>query len=164
MASPRIGVYICNCGTNIAKVVDCDAVCTFAAEQPGVAVARTYRYMCSNPGQEMIADDIRQHQLERVVVAACSPRMHERTFRRAIAAAGLNPYFAEMANIREQCSWVHEDGAAATEKAKALSLSAIRRVVHHEPLEMSSVEMCPTTLVIGGGIAGLCAALDIAWI
>jgi heterodisulfide reductase subunit A len=162
MSTPRIGVYVCNCCTNIAKVVDCDAVCQGAADQPNVVVARTYRYMCSNPGQEMITADIREHQLDRVVVSACSPRMHERTFRRAISAAGLNPYFGEMANIREQCSWVHEDRVAATEKAKALTLAAVRRVVLHEPLESSSVDMCATTLVLGGGISGLCAALEFA--
>jgi heterodisulfide reductase subunit A2 len=162
MPTPRIGVYVCNCGTNIAKVVDCDEVCRFAADLPGVAVTRAYRYMCSNPGQEMITEDVGEHRLDRVVVAACSPRMHERTFRRAIAAAGLNPYFGEMANIREQCSWVHEDRAAATEKAKALTLAAIKRVVLHEPLESSAVEMCATTLILGGGIAGLSAALEFA--
>jgi heterodisulfide reductase subunit A2 len=162
MSSPRIGVYVCNCGTNIAKVVDCDGVCASAADLPNVVVARAYRYMCSNPGQEMITKDIGEHGLDRVVVSACSPRMHERTFRRAIAAAGLNPYFGEMANIREQCSWVHHDRAAATEKAKALTLAAIKRVVLHEPLESSAVAMCPTTLVLGGGIAGLSAALEFA--
>jgi heterodisulfide reductase subunit A2 len=162
MSTPRIGVYVCNCGTNIAKVVDCDAVCQSAGALPGVVVTRAYRYMCSNPGQEMITADIREHQLDRVVVSACSPRMHERTFRRAISAAGLNPYFGEMANIREQCSWVHDDRVAATEKAKALTAAAVKRVVLHEPLESSSVDMCPTTLVLGAGIAGLCAALEFA--
>ena len=162
MSTPRIGVYVCNCGTNIEKVVDCEAVCAFAADLPNVAVTRAYRYMCSNPGQEMITKDIGEHGLDRVVVAACSPRMHERTFRRAIGAAGLNPYFGEMANIREQCSWVHHDRTAATEKAKALTLAAIKRVVLHEPLESSAVDMCPTTLVLGAGIAGLSAALEFA--
>ena len=102
MEEPRVGVYVCNCGTNIAKVVDCDAVADMAAHLPGVVVARSYKYMCSNPGQEMIMQDIEEHGLERVVVAACSPRMHERTFRRALETAGINPYFFEMANIREQ--------------------------------------------------------------
>jgi heterodisulfide reductase subunit A len=162
MSTPRIGVYVCNCGSNIAKVVDCDAVCTFAADLPNVVVTRAYRYMCSNPGQEMITQDIRENDLNRIVVAACSPRMHERTFRRAIGAAGLNPYFGEMANIREQCSWVHEDRIAATEKAKALTRAAIKRVALHEPLESSSVDMCPTTLILGGGIAGLSAAMEFA--
>ncbi len=158
----KIGVYICNCGTNIAKVVDCDAVQKFAAELPQVTIARTYRYMCSNPGQEMIVKDIKEHGLDRVVVAACSPRMHERTFRKALETAGLNPYLLEMANIREQCSWVHEDPATATEKAKALTHGAIRRVMYHEALERMSVDMCPNTLVIGGGVAGMTAALELA--
>ncbi len=154
MAEPRTGVFICNCGTNIAKVVDCDAVAEAASSMPGVVVSRSYKYMCSNPGQEMIAQDIADHELERVVVAACSPRMHEPTFRRAAETAGLNPYLVEMANIREQCSWVHDDGVAATEKAEDLVRAAVLRVARHEPLERLSVDMCPNTLVIGGGIAG----------
>ncbi len=111
MEEPRIGVYICNCGTNIAKVVDCDAVVQAASALPGVTVARSYKYMCSNPGQEMIAQDIEDEGLERIVVAACSPRMHEPTFRRAAESAGVNSYLVQMANIREQCSWVHDDPA-----------------------------------------------------
>ena len=162
MDQPRIGVYVCNCGTNIAKTVDCDALAEFAATLPGVSIARSYQYMCSNPGQEMIVQDIEQHDLERVVVAACSPRMHEPTFRRALETAGLNPYLLEMANIREQCSWVHAEGVVATEKAKALVHAAVNRVARHEPLERTSVDMCPNTLVIGGGIAGMTAALELA--
>ena len=158
----KIGVYVCNCGTNIAKVVDCDAVVEASASLPGVAVARPYKYMCSNPGQEMILSDIREHGLNRVVVAACSPRMHEPTFRKALQKAGVNPYFLEMANIREQCSWVHDDPADATQKAKALTRAAALRVAQHEPLERRSVDMCPSTLVIGGGVSGLSAALDLA--
>lgn len=162
MDEMRIGVFICNCGTNIAKVVDCEEVARRCRELPGVVAVRTYRYMCSNPGQEMIAQDIRDFGLNRVVVAACSPRMHEPTFRDALSSAGLNPYLLEMANIREQCSWVHEDGRAATEKACALTRAAVLRVAHHQPLEKRWVDMCPTTLVIGGGIAGLTAALELA--
>lgn len=162
MDEPKIGVYVCNCGTNIAKVVDCDAVAAFALEQPGVEVAKSYKYMCSNPGQEMIVEDIKTHGLDRVVVAACSPRMHEPTFRKALATAEINPYFLEMANIREQCSWVHDDPAVATDKARALALAAIRRVAFHEPLERRSVEMCPNVLVIGGGVVGMTAALELA--
>ncbi len=158
----KIGVYVCNCGTNIAKTVDCDAVVEAAKALPGVAAARTYKYMCSNPGQEMIVDDIVQLGLDRVVVSACSPRMHEPTFRKALEKAGVNPYFFEMANIREQCSWVHDDAEAATDKAKALTRAAILRVARHDALERRSVDMNPTTLVIGGGIAGMSAALDIA--
>ncbi len=162
MSEPRTGVYICNCGTNIAKVVDCEAVAATAAELPGVVVTRSYKYMCSNPGQEMIVQDIEEHGLERVVVAACSPRMHEPTFRRALETAGLNAYLVEMANIREQCSWVHDDPVQATEKATDLVRAAVSRVALHESLERLSVDMCPNTLVIGGGIAGMTAALELA--
>ena len=162
MPNSRIGVYICNCGTNIAKLVDCEAVSKFVSEQPTVAIAKTYKYMCSNPGQEMILQDVHEHKLDSVVVAACSPRMHERTFRRVLQTAGLNPYLCEMANIREHCSWVHQDAAAATEKAKALTKAAVLRVERHEPLDRLSVDMCPSTLVIGGGIAGMTAALELA--
>jgi heterodisulfide reductase subunit A len=162
MDEHKIGVYVCNCGTNIAKVVDCDAVAEFALGQPGVAVAKSYKYMCSNPGQEMIIDDIRAEGLDRVVVAACSPRMHEPTFRKALEMAGLNPYFVEMANIREQCSWVHEDPAMATDKARALTSAAVKRVACHQPLERRSVEMNSNVLVIGGGIVGMTAALELA--
>ncbi|MBN2399961.1 MAG: CoB--CoM heterodisulfide reductase iron-sulfur subunit A family protein [Candidatus Aminicenantes bacterium] len=158
----KIGVYICHCGSNIAKIVDCEAVREYISTLPEVAIARTYKYMCSNPGQDLIVQDIKEHGLQRVVVAACSPRMHERTFRAALQAAGLNPYMFEMANIREQCSWVHDDPQAATEKAKALAQAAVRRVVHHEALEQMTVDMCPNTLVIGAGIAGLTATLELA--
>lgn len=158
----RIGLYVCNCGTNISHVVDAEAVRDAAAALPNVAVARSYKYMCSNPGQEMIVNDIRELGLDRVVVAACSPRMHERTFRTACRTAGLNPYLFEMANIREQCSWVHSDRVAATEKATALVRGAIRRVARQEPLEGITAAMCPTTLVLGGGIAGMTAALELA--
>ena len=162
MTETRIGVYVCNCGTNIANVVDCDAVAEASAALTGVVVNRSYKYMCSNPGQEMIAQDIREEQLDRVVVAACSPRMHELTFRRAAEAAGLNPYLVQMANIREQCSWVHDPGADATEKANDLVRAAVYRVALHQELERMSVDMCPNTLVIGGGIAGMSAALELA--
>jgi heterodisulfide reductase subunit A len=162
MKNCRIGVYICMCGTNIAKVVDVEAVASYASQLPNVALAKTYKYMCSNPGQEMIVQDIKEHDLNRVVVAACSPNMHERTFRSALRSAGLNQYLLEMANIREQCSWVHTDPKEATAKAKALVNSAIRRVELHEELESISVDMCPNVLVIGGGIAGMTASLELA--
>jgi heterodisulfide reductase subunit A len=162
MAEERIGVYVCNCGTNIAKVVDVEAVANYAAEIPGVAIGRAYKYMCSNPGQEMIGSDILEHKLTRVVVASCSPRMHEATFRSAIKRAGLNPYLLEMANIREQCSWIHDDPVAATEKAKALVHAAVQRIKFDEPLESRSAPMCASTLVIGGGVTGLTAALELA--
>jgi len=162
MAEERIGVYVCNCGTNIGKVVDVAAVASSAMEIPGVAIAHSYKYMCSNPGQEMIVQDIEENKLTRIVVASCSPRMHEGTFRGAIRRAGLNPYMLEMANIREQCSWIHDDPIAATEKAKALVHAAIQRVKFNEPLESRTAPMCPSTLVIGGGVTGLTAALELA--
>jgi heterodisulfide reductase subunit A len=159
---PRIGVFVCNCGTNIARTVDCEEIARVAPEWPGVVVARAYKYMCSDPGQEMIAAEVKDKQLERVVVAACSPRMHEPTFRRALAGSGLNPYLLEMANIREQCSWVHDDPRAATDKALALVRAAVARVARHEPLEKRFVPMNPATLVLGGGISGMTAALQLA--
>lgn len=162
MKNCRIGVYICMCGTNIAKIVDIEAVAGFVSDLPEVVIAKTYKYMCSNPGQEMIIQDIRENNLNRIVVAACSPNMHERTFRSALRSAGLNQYLVEMANIREQCSWVHHDTKEATDKAKALVYAAICRVRLHEPLESVSVNMCPHVLVIGGGIAGMTTALEVA--
>jgi len=150
------------CGTNIAKIVDVEAIAGFVSGLPNVVLARTYKYMCSNPGQEMITQDIKENQLNRVVVAACSPNMHERTFRNALRSAGLNQYLFEMANIREQCSWVHTDPVEATQKAKTLVHAAICRVELHESLESMSVDMCPNVLVIGGGIAGMTAALELA--
>jgi heterodisulfide reductase subunit A len=150
------------CGTNIAKIVDVEAVAKFVSDIPNVVLAKTYKYMCSNPGQEMITQDIRDNHLNRVVVAACSPNMHERTFRNALRSAGLNQYLLEMANIREQCSWVHKDPVEATRKAKDLVYAAVCRVALHEELESMSVNMCPNVLVIGGGIAGMTAALELA--
>ncbi len=158
----RIGVYVCMCGTNIAKIVDVEAVAKSISGFPGVVLAKTYKYMCSNPGQEMITQDIKENNLNRVVVAACSPNMHERTFRGALRSAGLNQYLLEMANIREQCSWVHKDPLEATEKALALVYAAVCRVALHEELESVSVNMSPNVLVIGGGIAGMTAALELA--
>jgi heterodisulfide reductase subunit A len=162
MKNIRIGVYVCNCGTNIAKIVDAEAVARYAMTLPNVVLAKSYKYMCSNPGQEMIAQDIKENELDRVVVAACSPNMHERTFRGAMRMAGLNQYLLEMANIREQCSWVHDDRKEATKKAMALVKAAVFRVEKHEALENMSVDMNPGVLVIGGGIAGLTAALELA--
>ena len=162
MENCRIGVYICMCGTNIAKIVDVESVANFVSGFPNVVLAKIYKYMCSNPGQEMIIQDIKGYQLNRIVVAGCSPNMHERTFRNALRSAGLNQYLLEMANIREQCSWVHNDPKEATEKAKALVYAAICRVELQEELESMSVDLCPNVLVIGGGIAGMTAALEIA--
>jgi heterodisulfide reductase subunit A len=158
----RIGVYICHCGVNISATVDVEAVAAFAADLPGVVVARDYVYMCSDPGQALIRQDIEAHDLNRIVVASCSPRMHEPTFRRAAEQAGLNPYLVNMANIREQCAWVHVKGAETTEKAKALVASAVAKAALLEPLEAREVEVTPGAIVIGGGIAGMVAALDLA--
>jgi len=159
---PRIGVYICHCGSNIADTVDVEEVARFAQGLDSVVVARDYKFMCSEPGQELIKKDIGDLGLNRVVVASCSPTMHEPTFRRACQEAGLNPYLFEMANIREHCSWVTEDRAEATEKAKALVSAAVKRVYYHQPLETREVPVNPNTLVVGGGIAGIQAALKIA--
>ena len=159
---PKIGVYVCHCGTNIAGVVDVEAVTEFASKLPFVTIARRYMYMCSDPGQDLIRQDIKELGINRVVVASCSPTLHERTYRRVCQESGLNPYLFEMANIREHCSWITEDRAAATEKAKALVSAAVRRVAYQEPLETKRVPVNPNTLVVGGGIAGIQAALEIA--
>ncbi len=159
---PKIGVYICHCGHNILGMVDVPAVVADASNLPGVAVAREYQFMCSDPGQELIKQDIRELGLNRVVVASCSPLMHERTFRRTCADAGLNPYLFAMANIREHVSWVSEDKRLATDKAKQLIRGEVRRVALQEALTPMVVEVKPAALVVGGGIAGIQAALDIA--
>jgi heterodisulfide reductase subunit A len=162
MVAPKVGVYICHCGINIAHTVDVEEVARAAKELPSVSVARDYVYMCSDPGQQLIQDDIRELELDRVVVASCSPRMHELTFRRAVQEAGLNPYFLQIANIREQCSWVHSDRSAATEKARGIVSGAVARACLLQPLEERDAGVTPAALVIGGGIAGLQAAVDIA--
>ena len=159
---PKIGVYICHCGANIAAKVNVEQVTEFAKSLPSVAIARDYKFVCSDPGQELIKNDIREMGINRVVVASCSPRLHEPTFRRTLVSAGLNPYLFEMANIREHCAWVHEDGEKATEKAKALVSAAVHRVFYHIPLETREVPFNPNTLVVGGGIAGIQASLEIA--
>jgi heterodisulfide reductase subunit A len=162
MSEPKIGVYVCACGINIASKVDVDEVTSFAAELPNVAVARMSKYTCSEPGQDVIQDDILNGIVNRVVVASCTPRMHEPTFQRALAASGLNPYFFEMANIREHVSWITEDPAEATEKAKRLIRAAVLRVAHHVPLEPREEPVRQAALVVGGGIAGIQASLNIA--
>ncbi len=158
----RIGVYVCHCGTNISEMVDVEEVARYAATLPGVVVAKDYKYMCSDPGQELIRNDIKEHNLNRVVVAACSPRMHEPTFRRCVQSAGLNPYYFEMANIREHVAWVHTDREAATLKAKELVQAAVFRVAYQRALEPRESPVEPAVLVIGGGIAGIEAALEVA--
>jgi len=158
----KVGVYICHCGLNIAATVDVAAVRDFAANLPQVVVSRDYKFMCSDPGQEMIRRDIKDLGLNRVVVASCSPLMHEPTFQKACETAGLNRYLFQMANIREHCSWVHKDRLKATEKAKSLVAAAVHRVVYHEPLEPKQVRINPATLIVGGGVAGIQAALEIS--
>ncbi len=158
----KIGVYICHCGSNIAGTVDVEEVARWAGGLENVAVSRDYRFMCSSLGQEMVEEDIQEHGLDRVVVAACSPHMHEPTFRKACERAGLNGYLFEMANIREHCSWVHKDRAEATEKAQSLVGAAVGRVAWQQPLSTNKVPVNPNTLVVGGGVAGIQAALEIA--
>jgi heterodisulfide reductase subunit A len=160
--SEKVGVYICHCGTNISGTIDVEDVSVWAGEQENVEVARNYKFMCSSLGQDLIEEDIKEKGLTRVVVAACSPHMHEKTFRTACERAGLNPFLFEMANIREHDSWITDDKNAATNKAKALVNGAVQRVVHHQPLELIPVEINPNTLVVGGGIAGISAALELA--
>ncbi len=158
----KIGVYVCQCGINIAATVDVEKVAEQIGTHPDVAVSRFYKYMCSDPGQELIRKDIKEMKLDRVVVASCSPRMHEPTFRNVLEEAGLNPYCFEMVNIREHCSWVHEDKEKATAKAMELVTGAVARAAFLEPLEKKEVSVIPKALVIGGGIAGIQAALEIA--
>jgi heterodisulfide reductase subunit A len=160
--SEKVGVYVCHCGTNIAGVVDVEEVSKWAGEQPNVVCSRDYKFMCSSLGQELIEQDIKEQGLTRIVVAACSPHMHEKTFRGATERGGLNPYLFEMANIREHNSWITSDKEAATQKAKALVKGAVERVVHHLPLEPIPVEINASTLVVGGGVAGIAASLELA--
>ena len=159
---PRIGVFVCECGINIAATVDVEEVAEFAGELPGVVIARQSKYTCSEVEQRGIQEDIQSFGLERVVVASCTPRMHETTFQRLLEEVGLNPYFFEMANIREHVAWVTEDPDAATEKAKRLVRSAVQRVAYHVPLEARKEPVTQAALVVGGGIAGIQAALSIA--
>lgn len=160
--SPRIGVYLCHCGSNIAGMINIPDVAKYAEEIDDVVLVRDYRFMCSEPGQELIKQDIVREKLDRVVVAACSPLMHEKTFREACEAAGLNRYLLEMANVREHCAWVTAKGNLATVKAKALVNAAVAKAVWLEPLETKKVPVHPDTVIIGGGIAGIQAALNIA--
>ena len=159
---PRIGVFVCHCGENIAATVDAAEVARVCGELPGVVHSVDYKYMCSDPGQNLIKEAIREKRLTGVVVAACSPRMHEPTFRRACAESGLNPFLCEMANVREHCSWVHEKLPATTEKAIDLIRILVEKVKRNRPLFPIKVPVTKTALVLGGGIAGIQAALDIA--
>ncbi|MBW2060315.1 MAG: CoB--CoM heterodisulfide reductase iron-sulfur subunit A family protein [Deltaproteobacteria bacterium] len=158
----KIGVYVCHCGTNIASKVDCAEVARFASGLKNVVIARDYQFMCSDPGQDMIISDINELGLNRVVVASCSPQLHEKTFQNACQNAGLNPYLFQMACIREHCSWVIEDPVEATEKAMHLVTAAVNRVDQHHELFAPEIQVRPGIMVVGAGIAGIQAALDIA--
>ena len=160
---PRIGVYVCHCGLNIAQTVDCRKVADDVAGAEGVIVSKDIVYACSEPGQQQIKQDILDNGLDRVVIASCSPRLHEATFKKMIDSVGLNPYMLDMANLREQCSWVHMgDRAGATCKAETLVNMSISRVRQLEPLFEETLPLTARALVIGGGIAGIQAALDLA--
>ena len=158
----RMGVFVCWCGANIAENVDCDEVARYAGKLPSVIIARSYKYMCSDPGQKIVTDAIEEHKLTGVVVASCSPRMHEPTFRKAATTVGLNAYMLEMANIREHCSWVHNNRREATEKAKDLIRILVEKVKRNVPLDEIEVPVTQRVMVIGAGIAGIQAALDVA--
>ena len=159
----RIGVFVCDCGLNIAGTVDTEDVAAFARTLPGVAAVVRNRYTCADPGQNEIKKAIAEHGLDRVVVASCTPKIHEPTFRNCVAEAGLNPYLMEMANIREQCSWVHiGDRAGATRKAKDLVRSAVERARLLEAQDEKTFPVTDAVMVIGGGVAGIQAALELA--
>ncbi len=158
----RIGVFVCWCGSNIAGTVDVSAVSTALRDEPGVVFSTNYQYMCSQAGQDLIKDAVKEHNLTGLVICSCSPRMHEATFRKAAKAAGLNPYMVEIANIREQCSWVHKDIVTGTAKAIILGKAAVAKVNLNAPLTPGESPVTKRALVIGGGIAGIQTALDIA--
>jgi heterodisulfide reductase subunit A len=159
----RIGVYVCHCGTNIAGVIDPAEVAEWASHLPGVVRATEALYACADSGQSLIKEDIKKYNLNRVVVSACSVRMHENTFRGAVQEAGLNPFLMEMANIREQCTWAHgHDKAGALKKAKDLTAAAVAKAHFLAPLDFIKVPVTKRAMVIGGGVAGISAALDLA--
>ncbi len=159
----RVGVYICHCGTNIAGVIDPKEVVEFASQLPGVVRSTDTLYACADSGQRLIKEDIKKYNLNRVVVSACSVRMHEPTFRAAVEEAGLNPFLMEMANIREQCTWAHgHDKEGALQKAKDLTAAAIAKASFLQPLDMIKVPVTKKAMVIGGGVAGISCALDLA--
>ena len=158
----RTGVYVCSCGSNIGGVIDVQKVADFATELPGVVLARSNLFMCGDPGQNLIKNDIIEHNLNRIVVAACSVRMHEPTFRAAVAEAGLNPFLMQMANIREQDTWVHaHDPEGALRKAQEVVAAAVAKVQNVRPLEPIVVPVTNKAMVLGGGVAGINAALDL---
>ena len=159
----RIGVYICHCGTNIAGVINPAEVAEWASHLPGVVRATEALYACADSGQNLIKEDIKKYNLNRVVVSACSVRMHENTFRGAVQEAGLNPFLMEMANIREQCTWAHgHDKPGALKKAKDLTAAAVSKARFLAPLDYIKVPVTKRAMVIGGGVAGISAALDLA--
>jgi heterodisulfide reductase subunit A len=159
----RIGVYVCHCGSNIAGVINPESVVEYVSMLPGVVHASDTLYACADSGQRLIKEDIKKHNLNRVVVAACSVRMHEPTFRAAVAEAGLNPFLMEMANIREQCTWAHgHDPKGALEKAKDITAAAVAKARFLNPLEMIKVPVTKKAMVIGAGVSGISAALDLA--
>ena len=158
----RIGVFVCHCGINIAQNVDVKALTEYASHLNGVVVAKEYKYMCSDVGASLIKNTIKEFKLDGVVIASCSPRMHEHTFRRVANDGGVNPYRVEISNIREQCSWAHSNKEQATEKAKYLVRSAVSKALSLEPLKPSTLKVIPEALVIGGGIAGIQTSLDLA--
>jgi len=158
----RIGVFVCHCGINIAQNVDVKALTEYASHLNGVVVAKEYKYMCSDVGASLIKNTIKEFKLDGVVIASCSPRMHEHTFRRVANDGGVNPYRVEISNIREQCSWAHSNKEQATEKAKYLVRSAVSKALSLEPLKPSTLKVIPEALIIGGGIAGIQTSLDLA--
>lgn len=159
----RIGVFVCWCGSNISSAVDVSQLAQEAAKLPGVVLSTDYKYMCSVPGQDLIVKTIAEQRLDKVVIASCSPRLHEQTFRKTLERAGLNPYMLEIANIREQCAWVHPQMMEkATDKAMALVRRAVAKATGMEPLFETKIPVTKRALVIGGGMAGMQAALDIA--
>lgn len=158
----RIGVYVCECGPNIKDAMDLDEVVKFAQGLDNVVLAKPFRLLCSQEGKELVRKEIKKHNLTRVVIAACSPKEHEHTFKETLRGGGLNPFLLQIANIREQCAWVIKDKLLATDKAKAMIAAAVKRVVYHEPLEIKEIECLPDVLVVGAGIAGISAALTLA--
>ena len=158
----KIGVFICHCGENIGRTVDCVRVAKACSFFPNVVHSVEYKYMCSDPGQNMIKQAIKDLKLDGVVVGSCSPHMHEKTFRKAVSDAGVNPFLCEIANLREHVSWVHDDKEVATDKAIDLMRFAVEKVKRNAPLKTIQVPVTKRTLVIGGGIAGIQAALDVA--
>ena len=160
--SEKIGVFICECGPNIKDAIDIEDLVTFIRSMENIALVRTFGLLCSDKGKELIKKEIEEHNIKRVVVAACSPKEHEMTFRKVMEDAGINPFLLHMANIREQCSWVIKDRMKATRKAKAILSASVKRIAFQEPLEIKEIECNPDVLIVGAGVAGISAALSLA--